>query len=121
MNKAVVKLLYFASIILALRPHYSMAAELLILRGNENYPPDEMHVDGVLTVFHIELIQNAAQLIPLTIKFESIPWRRAIQMLKNGEGDALSYASKNPAREKYANAMKTYKASKNFQLLKKQM
>jgi polar amino acid transport system substrate-binding protein len=102
MNKAVVKLLYFASIILALRPHYSMASELLILRGNENYPPDEMHVDGVLTGFHIELIQNAAQLIPLTIKFESIPWRRAIQMLKNGEGDALSYVSKNPEREKYA-------------------
>ena len=83
-------------------PHYSTASDLVILRGNEDYPPDEMHVNSELTGFHIELIQNAAKLIPLTVKFESVPWKRAIQMLKNGEGDALSYISKNAEREKYA-------------------
>ncbi len=102
MNKAVVKLLWFSSLILALWPHHLLAEDLVILRGNEDYPPDEMHVDGKLTGFHIELIENAAKLIPLTVKFESIPWKRAIQMLNDGDGDALTYISKNPEREKHA-------------------
>ena len=80
----------------------SSAEDLIILRGNIDYPPDEMHIDGLLTGFNIELIQLVAASIPLSIEFQSFPWKRAVNMLKNGEGDAISYLSKTPAREKFA-------------------
>lgn len=92
---------YLASVLI-FSAQSSSAEDLIILRGNIDYPPDEMHIDGQLTGFNIELIQNVAASIPLTIQFKSFPWKRAISMLKNGEGDALSYLSKNPAREKFA-------------------
>jgi polar amino acid transport system substrate-binding protein len=101
MNKVGIILLLI-SISSAFMTNISNASELTILRGNEDYPPDEMHINGKLTGFHIELIQNVAKSIHLNIRFESIPWKRAIQMLKNGEGDALSYASKNASREEFA-------------------
>lgn len=80
----------------------SSAEDLIILRGNIDYPPDEMHIDGLLTGFNIELIQLVAASIPLSIEFQSFPWKRAVNMLKNGEGDAISYLSKTPAREEFA-------------------
>ncbi|MEH6447426.1 MAG: transporter substrate-binding domain-containing protein [Oleispira sp.] len=101
MNKVGIILLLI-SIFPTFMTNISNASELTILRGNEDYPPDEMHIDGKLTGFHIELIQNAAKSIPLTVKFESVPWKRAIQMLKFGKADALSYVSRNSSRENYA-------------------
>ena len=102
MKKAGKRIIYYFISCLFLLSQQALASELTVLRGNEDYPPDEMHIDGKLTGFHIELIQNTADSISLPVKFESIPWKRAIQMLKNGERDALSYVSKNAAREKYA-------------------
>jgi polar amino acid transport system substrate-binding protein len=101
MNKVGIILLLI-SIFPTFMTNISNASELTILRRNEDYPPDEMHIDGKLTGFHIELIQNAAKSIPLTVKFESVPWKRAIQMLKFGKADALSYVSRNSSRENYA-------------------
>lgn len=102
MNEVGKKVLRYLSLLLAFTANYSTAADLVILRGNEDYPPDEMHIEGELSGFHIELIKNTAKSIGLSIVFESVPWKRAIKMLKNGEGDALSYATKSIEREKYA-------------------
>ena len=102
MNKTGKRILLYLSMSFAFITSYSAASELVILRGDEDYPPDEMHINGELTGFHIELIKNAASLISLPIRFESIPWKRAVQMLENGKGDALTYVSKNADRERYA-------------------
>jgi polar amino acid transport system substrate-binding protein len=102
MNKTAINLLYYLSFILTLIPYYSAASDLIILRGDEDYPPDEMHINGVLTGFNIELIQNVASSISLSVKFESYPWKRAIKVFKDGEADAITYFSKNSDREQYA-------------------
>ena len=96
------KRVLFLSILIAFMTNKSSAADLVVLRGNEDYPPDEMHIDGELTGFNIELIQNVARSISLSVEFESVPWKRAIKMLEKGERDAISYFSKNPTRDKYA-------------------
>lgn len=53
-----------------------------------------MVVDGVLTGFHIELVQEAARYIDLDVRFESLPWNRDIEMLKKGDADAITYMAK---------------------------
>lgn len=78
------------------------AETLTILRGNENYPPDEIIVDGKLTGFHIELLQQVAKQIEIPIRFESVPWARALRMIRYGEADAISYISETPERAQYA-------------------
>ena len=57
-----------------------------------------MVVDGKLTGFHIELIEAVAKQTDIDVRFESVPWKRAQQMIKNGQGDAISYISKNNER-----------------------
>lgn len=96
------RILPYFSLCLVFSANYSTAQDLIILRGNIDYPPDEMHIDGKLTGFNIELIENVAASIPISVEFKSFPWKRAVNMLINGEGDAISYLSKNPDREKFA-------------------
>lgn len=93
-------ILPYLALIFSAQP--SSAEDLIILRGNIDYPPDEMHIDGQLTGFNIELINNVAASIPLSVEFKSFPWKRAVNMLRNGEGDAISYLSKTQAREEFA-------------------
>ena len=102
MNKTAINLLYYLSIILTLIPNYTAASDLIIIRGDEDYPPDEMHINGVLTGFNIELIQNVANSISLSVTFESYPWKRAVKVFKDGQADAITYFSKNTDREQYA-------------------
>lgn len=102
MNRTAINLLCYFSIILTLIPYYTAASDLIILRGDEDYPPDEMHINGVLTGFNIELIQNVAKSISLSVKFESYPWKRAVKVFKDGEADAITYFSENSAREQFA-------------------
>ena len=87
---------------LMLMPAISLSEPLVILRGDDNYPPDEMVVDGKLTGFHIELIEAVAQQADIDVRFESVPWKRAQQMIKNGQGDAISFISINNERSDYA-------------------
>ena len=102
MNRTAINLLCYFSIILTIIPYYTAASDLIILRGDEDYPPDEMHINGVLTGFNIELIQSVANSISISVEFESYPWKRAVKVFKDGEGDAITYFSKNSARERYA-------------------
>lgn len=74
---------------------------LIILRGNIDYPPDEMHIEGKLTGFTIDLIENVAASISLPVVFKSYPWKRAVAEFQDGKGDAITYFSKTDEREKY--------------------
>ncbi|UTW47935.1 ABC transporter substrate-binding protein [Bacterioplanoides sp. SCSIO 12839] len=94
--------LFFTLFLLGTANATSLTESLVILRGDDNYPPDEMVVDGKLTGFHIELIEAVAKQTDIDVRFESVPWKRAQQMIKNGQGDAISYISKNNERSDYA-------------------
>ena len=81
---------------------HAASQPVVILRGDGHYPPDEMLVDGELSGFHIEVIQAVARQLALEIRFESVPWARAQYMLRNGQGDALSFLAHNKERAQYA-------------------
>ncbi len=74
---------------------------LLVVRPDGSWPPQEMMVNGELTGFHIELVQAAAHLVGLSVTFKSLPWKRAIEMLKKGDADAITYMAKTSERENF--------------------
>lgn len=77
-------------------------AEITVVRGDEPYPPFEMVVDGRLTGLHIELVEAAAQKIGASVKWENLPWKRALQMIETGQADAVTYITRTPEREAWA-------------------
>ncbi len=78
-----------------------MAEELLIVRVNANYIPYEMVFDGKLTGLHVDLVNATARRLGIKVRFKSLPWKRAIQMIKTGNADAITYIGKTPEREKF--------------------
>lgn len=85
----------------AITAPFQQIEPLVVLRGNIDYPPDEMYVKGKLSGFNIELIENVAASIDLPVVFRSYPWKRTVVHFKGGKGDAITYFSKTPEREKY--------------------
>lgn len=75
--------------------------ELSIVRGDGQYPPNEMIINGKLKGVHIDLVREIAAILNIKIIFRSEPWKRAISMIKNGEADAITYISKSPEREAF--------------------
>lgn len=75
--------------------------EILVARGSEDYPPNEMHVNGKLTGLHVELIEAVAAKIGHKIVWTGLPWPRAQRCAEFGECDAISYISPSPEREQW--------------------
>ena len=83
---------------------------LTVVRGNGNYPPYEMAVsenevivsDSEVTGIHIDLVSAIAKQLKLKIKILSVPWKRAIHMMKSGNADAILFIGKNEEREEWA-------------------
>lgn len=75
--------------------------EILIVRGNENYYPQEMIVKDKLSGLHIDMIQAVAEELDIKVSYKSQPWNRAQAMIRNGKADAISYISKTKEREQY--------------------
>jgi polar amino acid transport system substrate-binding protein len=75
---------------------------ITIVRGDGNYFPFEYRENGKLTGIHIDLIQAVANELGLTVKFESLPWSRALFDFKLGKYDAMSYVSHSEERETFA-------------------
>lgn len=74
---------------------------LTIARGDGYYPPNEMIIDGELVGLHIDIINAVAELLGYKVRYESMPWNRAIHMVKNGSVDAITYLSRNKERERF--------------------
>lgn len=75
---------------------------LLVVRGEENYPPFEMQVDGKLGGLHVELVEAVAARLGLTVQWQSLPWKRALLLVERGQADAVTYISRTPEREAWA-------------------
>lgn len=87
--------------------HSVIAAEapqnLSIVRGNGFWPPYEWTEEGILKGFHIDLVKEVAAKLQLNVQFQSVPWKRAINMIQKGEADAITYLARTEEREKFAN------------------
>lgn len=79
----------------------TLAEPIKIVRGDGNYPPYEMAVDGKLTGAHIELIEAAAKEAGLEVHFESVAWARALELTRRGLASGISFASRTPERERF--------------------
>ncbi|NVO05397.1 MAG: transporter substrate-binding domain-containing protein [Rhodoferax sp.] len=80
----------------------SRANELHVARGNEDYPPNEMHVGGKLTGLHIEVVEAVAAKLGKKVVWDELPWLRAQKCAEEGACDAISYISQNEERDKWA-------------------
>jgi len=78
-----------------------LTKELVIVRGDGFYPPFEMIVEGRVTGFHIDIVTSVAAKMGLQAKFLTVPWKRAILLVQNGEADAISYLTKTKERSKF--------------------
>jgi len=78
-----------------------LAKELLIVRGDGYYPPFEMMMEGKPTGFHIDIVTSVAARIGLQAKFMTVPWKRAILLVQNGDADAISYMTKTKERSEF--------------------
>lgn len=89
----------------ALLTNYAHSAdevrEIVVARGGDGfYPPFEMETDNGLTGFHIDFVKAVAQRLHVKVTFKTYPWKRAVNMLKDGHLDAITYMSKTKKREK---------------------
>lgn len=75
--------------------------EIRVARGIEDYPPNEMHVNGKLTGMHVELIEAVAAKMGHKIVWHELPWPRAQRCAEFGDCDAISYISPSPEREQW--------------------
>lgn len=60
-----------------------------------------MEVDGKLTGIHIDVVRAVAENLGLETVFRSVPWDRAVEVVKSGEADAITYITPNPEREAF--------------------
>ncbi|GLQ31733.1 substrate-binding periplasmic protein [Litoribrevibacter albus] len=88
--------------------------ELIIVRGDENYPPYEYTENNQLTGFHIELVKQAAKEIQITPVFKSVPWKRALSMIEDGTADAITFITKTTVRERFSLFLEENRLSKSY-------
>lgn len=94
--------------LLSLMPVYSSTLQaelpetLVIARGEGSYPPLEIYQDGVYSGIHIEVTRAVAQRLGVKIKYRDLPWARAINEVKEGKVDAITYLGFSSQRNEFA-------------------
>lgn len=76
--------------------------EITVVRGEEDYPPMEMMVGGKLTGLHVDIVNTISARIGIKVNWQSLPWKRALQLVESGEADGITYIAKTPEREVWA-------------------
>lgn len=75
---------------------------ITIVRSIDDWGPNEfIGKDGKPTGFHIDLIELAAAELGIRVQYVSMPWKRALKTIENGEVDAISYTIFAPERTQY--------------------
>jgi len=77
--------------------------EFIVVKNNRNYPPYEMMVsEKEATGIHMDLIKIIAKRLNVKLTILSVPWKRALLMVKLGEADAITYIGRSEERERWA-------------------
>ena len=75
--------------------------DLLVARGNGNIPPFEWENEFGVQGFHIDLVRAVGKKLGLIVKFETVPWKRALIKMQVKGADAITYVSKTADREEF--------------------
>lgn len=81
--------------------------EAIVIMGNENKPPKVYIEQGEAKGILVDIMKYIDDRIPQAFEFELMPWKRAFEIARNGEGGIIGL-SKNSARLKifdYSEAM----------------
>lgn len=100
-----------------------LPAKITVVRDCVDYPPLEFHQNGLLTGFHIEVVNEVAASLGIKIEWYEVPWSRAMKMIELGEANAISYIRKTSEREKWSlfNPNNTLSSSTFCFIIKKEM
>jgi len=93
-------------ILVLIMPSFAFSTEkevIHIVRGDYDYPPYEVKTaNNTLTGLHIDMVNAVVEKLNMTVKFQSVPWKRALHMIRNGQADAITYIGISKEREKFA-------------------
>jgi len=82
---------------------WAHSQKLIVVRSDASYPPFEIMTEkGELSGVHIEMVQQVAKSLNLDVEFQSLPWKRAQYLIKQGKADAITYMGRSAEREKFA-------------------
>ncbi len=85
----------------------------------EAYPPYEYMKDGKAAGQDVELVQKAFDAMGVKVKFEDVPWKRAMDQVKKGEVHAIMSLFKTDEREGFLLFPPPISKEKNIILTKK--
>ncbi len=95
------RLLFFVFFVLLSSSANSTSLKIA-LENADNSPYETLDKNKKLSGFHIELINQALKNSEFIINWYRLPWTRAIESLKSGEVDSVSYLTESEERKKYA-------------------
>mgnify|MGYP000951980232 CR=1 FL=1 len=81
---------------------FAQGTKITVTRDNVEYPPMEHYENGKLTGFHVDIVNEVAAKLGLSVDWQEVPWARAMKMVETGEADAITYLGQNAEREKWA-------------------
>lgn len=82
----------FRLVLFVLFPLSVMAEQALVIaRGEGSYPPMEVFEDGQHSGLHIDVTLAVAERLGVKVEYLDLPWQRAINAVKEGEVDAITY------------------------------
>jgi polar amino acid transport system substrate-binding protein len=77
-------------------------SEIIVVHGDEDYPPMEMTVGGTFSGLHADIVNAVGAKLGMKINWMGVPWKRALLMVEDGGADAITYIGKTPERETWA-------------------
>lgn len=92
----------FIAALLILATPASATTLTVALEAANNSPYEYLDGHAQLTGFHVEVIRAVGQRLGWDIEFKRLPWKRALQALKAGEVQAISYIAPSAEREAFA-------------------
>ncbi|WCE30059.1 substrate-binding periplasmic protein [Vibrio sp. SCSIO 43137] len=75
--------------------------EILVVKGDGSWAPLEIYKNGKFHGFHIDLVKAVAKRLDVTVKFKSYPWKRAVEMVRRGKADAITFMSYTDERAEF--------------------
>ncbi|MDG3085266.1 transporter substrate-binding domain-containing protein [Vibrio hannami] len=75
--------------------------DILVVRAHGQWPPYEMEIEGKHSGLHVDLVTAVAERLNISVRFESYPWKRAIDMLKTGKANAITYMAYTEERNEF--------------------